>query len=121
MFNSMLPVQDMTVVPIPIDAAYRAAVYAANECGKIKTEDALLHRITFTTGASFTSWGELLTVQLAESMGNTQIFVSSQLKTSIGSRAYSTKLFAEKNNKKEIDNYMQALSRAIRSLQRGQI
>lgn len=116
MFNSMLPIHDMTVVPYNIEKAYQAALQAAKSCGSVKSEDNVLHRITFTTGASFTSWGELLTVQLADVAGNTQVFVSSQLKTSIGSRAYSTKLFAEKNNKKEIDNYMQALSRAITKL-----
>lgn len=116
MFDSMLPIQDMTVVAHPIDKAYKAAVQAAKECGHIKSEDESLHRVTFTTGASFTSWGELLTVQLVEMMGNTQVFVSSQLKTSIGSRAYSTKLFSEKNNKKEIENYMRALSREMKNV-----
>lgn len=106
MFNPMLPIQEMTVIPLPVDKAYSAALAAAESCGKIKSADEALHRIVYTTGASFASWGELLTIQLIDYMNSTQLLISSQLKTSIGSGAMSTKMFAEKNNKKEIDRFI---------------
>lgn len=113
MFNTMLPQQDITILPYPIDKVYRAALSAASNRGKIKTSDETLHRITYTTGVSLASWGRLVTVQLVPYMDNTQVIVSSQLKTSVGSRSASAIVFSTKENKVEIEKFIGLLSEYV--------
>ena len=113
MFNTMLPQQDMTILACPIDKVYSAALCAANERGKVKTSDETLHRITYTTGVSLASWGRLVTVQLVPYMENTQVIVSSHLKTSAGSRSASAIVFSTKENKMEIEKFMGLLSQYV--------
>lgn len=88
-YNPAEKSNETLTVKFEITHAYRAALQALAFSKDYKKVEGniVLHRITFITKASLFSWGEQMTVQLNEvDPHKTEISVSSELKTSIGSQ-----------------------------------
>lgn len=98
-------------VSYPVDIVYAAAVRAANSTGFVlKEENKILRRLLVSTKASLFSWGEIITVQIFQTDMGTNVQISSQPKTSIGSQGIGAQATAGVKSKKNIDRFITALS-----------
>ena len=75
-------------------AANNSSLFSLISCNQV------LNRLEINTKVSMFSWGEILTVQLAPAQNGTEISVSSQPKTSIGSQGIGAQETAAVKNKK---------------------
>ncbi len=114
-FNPQALLEERLVIDYPISKVYAAVVSTARDGYgfSLREENKIMHRITVSTSVSMFSWGELMTIQLVDIDGRTQLTISSQLKTSIGSRAASTQTFIGRKNKKNIDTFLNEVSRHL--------
>lgn len=103
------------VINLPVAAVYQAVIATVNgsKSYKLKDDNRILLRVSFQTKASLFSWGEIVTVQLEDRGWQTALTIGAQPKTVFGSQALGAQAMASKQIKKEIDEFLSAMSRNL--------
>ena len=98
-----------------MNTAYNAFLKAVNDLPKFKldSENRTLNRLTVKTKASLFSWGEIMTVQLNSVGDQTEVIISSGLKTSIGSQGIMAQQTVGVKTKKNIDILLNEASKYL--------
>ncbi|MDR0917290.1 MAG: hypothetical protein LBN02_08935 [Oscillospiraceae bacterium] len=114
-FNPSERISERLVLNYDIERVFSATIQAVGETKGFALSDSneVLHRIIVKTKASLFSWGEKMTVQLSKTEEGTELSISSELKTSIGSQGIGTQETIGKKNKKNIDKLLDAISRYV--------
>ena len=118
-YNPLAFQQECAFVPYQLVYVYNACVAAAQHSKKFNliSADPTFSRLEIKTKASLFSWGENMTVQLVPYQNGTEITVSAQPKTSIGSQGIGAQQTAGPKNKKNISNFLYEVSRYLQAPQ----
>jgi len=98
------------VLPFKKDDVFNAILTVAEKMKgiKVKDSDNMLGRINLSTGASATSWGEAIPIQLIEDGEKTQISITSKSKTGVMAGGAFTK-----KNEQNVETLLSNISKYL--------